>query len=228
MLKKKSFDLVELDSNVSVFNKAQWYRLMKWKDDKINTGIRNLDYAFESLSGFCTRLDLDDSVKNRVVDVYDECFEHGLLKGRSVEVLMGTCVYVGLRLEGVARTSSEVAEVCKITEKEILRTTRIICKELNIRLPLVSPKDFIPRFCNSLGVSDIVQTRALELVEDCEVAGLCNGPSPASICAVCLYVACLECSERRTQRDIGEVCGVTDVTIRNLLRKVKDKLDIIL
>ena len=57
---------------------------------------------------------------------------------------------------------------------------------------------------------------------------MCNGPSPASICAVCLYVACLECSERRTQRDIGEVCGVTDVTIRNLLKKVKDKLDVII
>ena len=227
-LKKVNFDLENLDGNVSVFNKAQWYRLMKWKEDALSTGNRNLDYAFDLLSKFCGKLEVDDSVRSRVVDVYDECFEHGLLRGRSVEVLMGTCVFVGLRLENVPRTSVEVSEVCKVPEKDIVRTARVVCRELGVRLPLLSPKDFAPRFCDSLGVSDIVRTRCFELLDDCEVAGLCNGPSPTSLCAVCLYVACLECDERRTQRDVGEVCGVTDVTIRNRLKQVKEKLDIII
>lgn len=228
MLEKKSFDLVDLDSNVSVFNKAQWYRLMKWKEVSEGSGNRNLDYAHELLGGFCVRLELDDGVRDKIFGVYDECFDKGLLKGRSVEVLLATCVFVGLRLEGAVRTSAEVAEVCKVSEKLILRNARVVCKELGVRLPLFSPKDFAPRFCDGLGVSDIVRTRVFELLDDCEVAGLCNGPSPASVCAVCLYVACLECGERRTQRDVGEVCGVSDVTIRNLLKKVKGSLDILI
>ena len=226
-LKKRSFDLEHLDGNVDVFNKAQWYRLMKWKEVVESSGNRNLDYAVDLIGQCCSRLDLDSNVRDECIDVYDGCVDAGVLTGRSIEGLVPATVYVGLRKLGVARTSAEVAEAGKITDKELLRTTRVICKELGIRLPLLSPKDFVPRFSESLGVSEDVVNRCYELLEDCEVAGLCNGPSPTSLCGVCLYISCLECGERRTQRDISEVCGVTEVTIRNNLKNVKSTLDLL-
>ena len=225
-LKKKSFDLENLEDNVNPFNKAQWYRLMKWKEVVESSGNRNLDYAVDLISQLCSRLDLDNTVVDECVDIYDRCVDEGVLTGRSIEGLVPATVYVGLRLEGVARTSAEVSEAGKVTDKELLRTTRVICKTLGVRLPLLSAKDFVPRFSDSLGVGDDVRVRCYELLEDCEVAGLCNGPSPTSLCGVCLYLACLECGERRTQRDVGEVCGVTEVTIRNNLRNVKRTLDL--
>ena len=226
-LKKKSFDLENLDENVDVFNKAQWYRLMKWRESVESSGKRNLDYAVDLISQLCSRLDLDDSVCDEAVDVYDACVDKGVLTGRSIEGLVPATVYVGLRKLNVARTSAEVSEAGKVTDKELLRTTRVVCKELGIRLPLISPKDFVPRFSEALEVSDDVVARCYELLDDCEVAGLCNGPSPTSLCGVCLYISCLECGERRTQRDVGEVCGVTEVTIRNNLRNVKSTLDLV-
>lgn len=225
-LKKKSFDLDNLDGNVDVFNKAQWYRLMKWREVVESSGNRNLDYAVDLIGRVCSALDLDDSVRDVCVDVYDDCLVKGVLTGRSIEGLVPAAVFVGLRMLGVARTSAEVSEAGKVTDKELLRTVRVVCKELDIRLPLLSPKDFVPRFGESLGVSEDVLSRCYDLLDDCEVAGLCNGPSPTSLCGVCLYIACLECGERRTQRDIGEICGVTEVTIRNNLRKVKSTLNL--
>lgn len=224
--KKKNFDLNNLEENVNPFNKAQWYRLMKWKEKVEGTGNRNLDYAFDLISGLCSRLDLSDNVRDKSIDVYDDCVDAGILTGRSIEGLVPATVYVALRLEKEVRTSAEVSEAGKVTDKELLRTTRVICKELSVRLPLVSPVDFVPRFSEALKVSDDVVNRCYELLEDCEVVGLCNGPSPTSLCGVCLYIACNECGERRTQRDVGEVVGVTDVTIRNNLKNVRKLLEL--
>lgn len=223
-VKLKKLDLDDVESNVNPFNKAQWYRLMKWKDARDGTGNRNLDYAFEKLSLFCGKLDLDDDTCEHVCDVYSDCISEGVLTGRSIELLMASALFVGLRLDGMVRTSSEVAEVCKVKDRDILRTSRVICKKLGVRLPLLTPNDFVPRFSEALGVGDDVVGRTYELLEDCEVAGLSNGPAPNSLCAVCLYVACVECGSRKTQRDIGEVCGVTEVTIRNHLKKLREVL----
>lgn len=225
-LKKKKFDLNKIEDNVNPFNKAQWYRLMKWKETVESTGNRNLDYAFDLIDTLCARLELSRGIRDKCEDIYDECVEKGILTGRSIEGLVPCSVYVALRLEGIARTSSEVAEAGKITDKELLRTTRVICQTLNIRLPLLYPKDFVPRFSKALDVSEEVVNRCYELLDDCDAVGLSNGPSPTSLCGVCLYIACNECDERRTQRDVGEVCGVTDVTIRNNLKNVRKVLEL--
>lgn len=225
--KLKKLDLSNIDGNVDVFNKAQWYRLMKWRDSvEASSGNRNVDYAFELISNYSVKLGLDESVRGRIYSVYSGSVDAGVLTGRSVEGIVGASVYVGLRLDGVVRTAEEVSEVCKVSYKELLRVSKLICKELDVRLPLLSPKDFVPRFCDSLGVGDDVMSKAYELLDDCEVVGLCNGPAPNSLAASCLYLACVDCGVRKTQRDIGEVCGVSEVTIRNNLRKIRKTLEL--
>lgn len=226
-IKLKNININNIEENINPFNKAQLYRLQKWKEEiNLKTGNRNLDYALNMINNYSTKLNLDQDTKNKIYEVYKESINKKLLSGRSIEYLVASSIYVGLRLDGVVRTSAEVSEICKIGEKELLRTSRVICKELGVKLPLLTPQDFVPRFSEALGVSKDVEDKVYSLLEDCEVVGLTNGPSPTSMCAVCLYIACNQCDERRTQRDIGDVCGITDVTIRNRLKKVKEVLDI--
>ncbi len=58
----------------------------------------------------------------------------------------------------------------------------------------------------------------------------CLPSGPTGIAAAALYVAALLNNEKRTQREVADVAGVTEVTIRNrykeLLKelKLKDKL----
>jgi transcription initiation factor TFIIB len=41
-----------------------------------------------------------------------------------------------------------------------------------------------------------------------------------------LYVAALEHQEKRTQREVADVAGVTEVTIRNRYKELLDELDL--
>jgi transcription initiation factor TFIIB len=44
------------------------------------------------------------------------------------------------------------------------------------------------------------------------------------VAAAALYVATLLCNERKTQREVADVAGVTEVTIRNRYKELIEKL----
>ena len=54
------------------------------------------------------------------------------------------------------------------------------------------------------------------------------GKDPMGIAATVLYIACLYTGEKRTQTDIAQAAGVTEVTLRNRYRDIKRlELDLI-
>jgi transcription initiation factor TFIIB len=44
------------------------------------------------------------------------------------------------------------------------------------------------------------------------------------LAAAALYIACLQSNEKRTQKDIAEAAGVTEVTVRNRYKTLKRQL----
>jgi transcription initiation factor TFIIB len=55
---------------------------------------------------------------------------------------------------------------------------------------------------------------------------LISGRGPTGVAAAAVYIAGLLKGERRTQKEVANVAGVTEVTIRNRYRELKKKLDI--
>ena len=56
--------------------------------------------------------------------------------------------------------------------------------------------------------------------------GLTIGRDPLGLAAAAIYVAAIMNDCRVTQRDISQVSGVTEVTIRNRYKELVDKLDL--
>ena len=46
------------------------------------------------------------------------------------------------------------------------------------------------------------------------------------IAAAAIYIASILCGDRRTQREVADVAGVTEVTIRNRYKELAEELDI--
>ena len=57
-------------------------------------------------------------------------------------------------------------------------------------------------------------------------AELTSGRGPTGIAAASLYVSALIHGEKRTQREVADVAGVTEVTIRNRYKELLDELDL--
>ena len=66
----------------------------------------------------------------------------------------------------------------------------------------------------------------MDILKEAAKRELTSGRGPTGIAAASLYIASVLCGERRTQREVSEVTGVTEVTIRNRYKELSEKLDI--
>jgi transcription initiation factor TFIIB len=208
--------------------RAQIYRLRKWQQRirVSNATERNLAFALTELDRVASRLTLPRNVREAAAVVYRKAVMKGLIRGRSIEGVSAASLYAACRQCGVPRTLDEVANAAKLNRKEIGRTYRFVARELGINLKPTTPIDYVPRFGSELGLSGEVQSKAIEVLKKAMDQELTSGRGPTGVSAAAIYIASVLLGERRTQREVADVAGVTEVTIRNRYKELAERLDI--
>ena len=209
-------------------NRAQLYRLRKWQRRvRISDGTeRNLAIALSALDRMASTLGLPRIVRETAAMIYRKAALKNLVRGRSIGGVTAAALYAACRQCLVPRTLDEISKLANISKKEIGRTYRYVSRELGLKLLPTSSEDYISRFCNELKLSSDTQAKTLEILKEATRRELTSGRGPTGIAAASLYIASVLCAERRTQREVAEVAGVTEVTIRNRYKELAEKLDI--
>lgn len=207
-------------------NRNKFFRLRKWQY-RISTAIeRNLKLALGELKRVSSFLKLPKSVEEESARIYTLAVQRGLVRGRSMESVVSGALYAACRRHEVPRTLDELSEASGIDKKEIGRTYRFITRELGIKILPSNPADYVARFSSSLNLTAETQSHAVEILERAQVNELTSGRGPTGIAAAALYVSALIHGEKRTQREVADVAGVTEVTIRNRYKELLDELDL--
>jgi len=213
-------DLFQLSNK----DRNKFFRLRKWQY-RISTAIeRNLKLALAELKRVSSFLKLPKSVEEDAAMVYTQAVQRGLVRGRSMESVVAGALYASCRRHEVPRTLDELSEASGIEKKEIGRTYRFVTRELGISIRPSNPADYIARFASSLKLYPESQSKAVEILEKAHHAELTSGRGPTGIAAASLYVSALLHGEKRTQREVADVAGVTEVTIRNRYKELLEKL----
>jgi len=211
---------------ISSKKQAQFYRMRKWhKRASISTSMeRNLAIALSELDRISSYLGLSDSIRESAALIYRKCVEKGLIRGRLIESVVAAVLYAICRDYGIPRTLDEIADIAGVEKKEIGRTYRFVMHELEMKVPLTDPRQYISRFVAALKLTGKVQEIAVKLLQKAIAKGLVSGRGPTGVAAAAVYIASAIVGERRTQKEVAEVAGVTEVTIRNRYRELKDEL----
>lgn len=207
-------------------NLHQIYRLRKWnKKLRVSgTGERNLALALTELDRESSTLGIPRNIREEAALIYRRAAKKNIVRGRSIDGMVAASVYTACRIWKVPRTLDEIAEVSKITKKRIGKYYRLLARELNIKLRPTSPADYVPRFASKLGLSGQTESKAIEIINECREKGLIVGREPTGVAAASLYIASMLFDEKKTQRDVAEVSGVTEVTIRNRYKELSKNL----
>lgn len=215
-------------NKLSTQSKAQMYRLIKWhKRATVSSSMqRNLSIALTELRRVASYLNIPETLVEAAALLYRKTVEKGLIRGRLIEAVVAAILYTVCRTYNVPRTLNEMAEASGLTKKEIGRTYRFLVRELRLDVPLTNPIHYIPRFAAELNLSGEVQEKGRQIIQKAIEQGLISGRGPTGVAAAAVYIAGLLHGERRTQKEVANVAGVTEVTIRNRYRELKKELKI--
>ena len=199
-------------------------RLKRWQKSLSTVMEKNLKIALGELRRLSSNLNLPESIEEEAGKIYSEAVQKNLVRGRSIESVVAGVVYAACRRQDIPRTLDEIAVSSGIEKKEVGRSYRYVTRELKIKILPSNPVDYISRFASVLGYGPQTQSRGIEILTQALSLELISGRGPIGIAAAALYIAGLLEGERRTQRDVSEVSGVTEVTIRNRYKEIILKL----
>ena len=211
---------------VAAKKRAQYYRLTKWHKRLIKSKDRNLSFAFSELQRLISYLTLSQAVHEKVAKLYEKAVERGLVRGRSTESIVAALLYTTCREEGAPRTLDEISKASGISKRDIGKTYRYIARKLDIRILPAKPQDYIPRFGSLLGLDEKVQVKAVKILDEATKFDVTSGKGPIGVAAAALYIAAVLEGKKKTQREVADTIGVTEVTIRNRYKEVVEKLGI--
>ena len=213
-------------AKISPKKQAQLYRIRKWhKRVSIATSMeRNLVIALAELDRVASSLGLPENIKESAALLYRKAVKEELIRGRLIESVVAAVIYAICRIQGIPRTLDEISKASGIEKKEIGRAYRFLKIELNLDVPLTNPSQYVPKFATALRLGGSVQEEAIKLINKSLRKGLISGRGPTGVAAAALYIASAMFGEKRTQKEVADVAGVTEVTIRNRYRELKKEL----
>ncbi len=187
---------------------------------------RNFRQAFSELDRLKAKLALNDAVIEKTAYIYRKALDKGLVRGRSIPGLVAASLYAACRNTETPRTLSDVATGINIKRKDVARCYRLLLRELDLKMPVVDPMKGVARIASVANLSEKTKRKAMEYLKEATRIEVSAGKDPMGLAAAALYLACVVVGENKTQKDIAQAAGVTEVTIRNRYKGLKEALHV--
>lgn len=206
--------------------RSQYFRIRKWQKRLLTSKDRNMSFAMSELQRLVSFLGLPKTLHEEVAKLYERALQRGLVRGRSIESIIAALVYSLSREYETPRTLTEISQASGIGKRELGRTYRYISRKLDIRILPAKAESYIPRFSSMLKLSDKTQMHAIKILRTAKEKDVISGKGPTGCAAAAIYIASVLEGERKTQREVADVVGVTEVTIRNRYKEMAEALNI--
>jgi transcription initiation factor TFIIB len=188
---------------------------------------KNLLQAFNELDLLKDKLSLPDASVQKAAYIYRKVQEKGLGRRRPIHTVLAAVIYIACREMEIPRTIKDISTNSNIKPNEISRLYRLLVFELDIRIPLVDPMKCITMISNKVNVSEKIKHHAMNIMNDDIIKSqISAGKNPLGLAASILYLSCLINNSSIKQTVFAQAAGVTEVTIRNLCKKLKSKLNL--
>lgn len=198
---------------------AKWNSRMTW--DK-----RNMLIATTELKRIASNLNLPSHVKKGAIRLYIEAFKKKLLRGRSINGMVAACLYFSCRKRKIPRTLQEILEETSVSAKNVRRCYRTIIRELNLKAPSTDPVSLVPRFIAELKLDVDAEKHTIKILKAYTKHFTISGKDPKGLCAGALYLVCKAQNRKISQKEIANLIGVTEVTLRSRYKEIINRLNI--
>jgi transcription initiation factor TFIIB len=187
---------------------------------------RNLRNAFFKLDILKDRLGLSNSIVEKSAYIYRKAQERGLVRGRTIPGVLAAAIYISCREMGISRTLKDIAAYSDVKFKEVAKSYRLLCIELDLKVPIIDPMKYIAKVANKANLSEKTKRQAAEIMNNVTKREISTGKNPMGLAASVLYMSSMKTGENITQGDLSDAAGVTEVTLRNRYKDLMNRLEL--
>jgi len=198
-------------------------RLRTWDNrSQVNkTYSRNLRQAFGELSRLKDKVSVSANVLEKAAYIYRKAMEKELIRGRSISAMIAASLYAACRDTETPRTLREIAYAGNVKRNDISRCYRLLYNELELEMPVIDPIQCIARISSKLKIPEKTKRYAAKVLKEAQERKESSGKDPMGLAASALYISCVKNGVSISQRHIAEAAGITEVTIRNRCKGLK-------
>ncbi|MHA1902817.1 MAG: transcription initiation factor IIB [Candidatus Thorarchaeota archaeon] len=213
---------------IAASNRAAIYRMRKWQIRTLvhSSQHRNLSIAMSEMDRLTSQLGVPHETKETAALIYRKALSKRLVRGRSIEGMVAASIYLSCRIHKIPRQLDEIVTEARVNRKELGQCVRLILRNVNIKVPIPSANDLMPRISADLCLDGKTVQTAMNIINKARVRGITAGKDPGGLAAAALYIAGIIEDDRRTQREIAEASNVTEVTVRNRYKDLAKSLEI--
>ena len=186
---------------------------------------RNLSIAMQFIRD---RGDLPPQIEQEAASLYRHSVGRGLVTGRSIRGVTAACVYIAAREAKIPRKIEDIGEafdmVSDVEVKELKRTIRLVARNLGAH-HITGPDEYFEKFHSDLALPPYVLGEARGVWGKVKHDLSWQGKKPSGIAGVVLYYASQNSTSPRTQSEVCAVSGISEVTLRGLLKILKQMVE---
>ncbi|KAL1407518.1 transcription initiation factor IIB [Vanrija albida] len=197
--------------------------------------------AFARIVDFCDKMQLPRSVMERAQHVYIIGNDAHVAKGKNDDAVIAACIIYACRAAGAERSFREVCKVTKVSKSELGRVFNLLRNAVmasNSQNGVAHPQGLssanqsaeglLGRFVNYLDLGNKLGKDAKDIAVAAVAKSAIDGRSPLSIAAGVLYFTCILHGRSTTSKEIADIAGVSESTIKLICKKVAEDLDLVI
>lgn len=208
--------------STSMIQNMRRLRIWDGQSQTSNNASKNLKTAFMELDKLKDKLTLSDAIIERAAHIYRKAVGKSLVRGRSISGVIGAAAYAACRDAGTPRTLNDVSDALNIKKKSVSKSYRMLLNELDLKMPVVDSVSCVSKIASKIGVDEKTKRHALSILKKATDSEVTAGKGPMGLAAAALYLACVKYDVKISQREISIASGITEVTIRNRSRTLRE------
>ena len=194
---------------------------------------RSLFHVYNMITTFCSKEDyaIPKKVQSTAKCVYQILSEHYSTRGAKRKGLIAACVYFACKLEECPRDPSVIAEMFDIRNKDIsngIRTFQAVSSGIDHPIfenneTSTTPKDYIGRFCTTLGIDEIQMVHLAEAMCDkIQTLEICEFYIPTTVAAGVLAYILSNLPSPPSIKRISELLDISTGTLSRCSKEIQE------
>ena len=212
-------------------------RILDYRTQLHSSTDRSLKKAFSELDFLRDKLALPDSVVEKTAYIYRKAQQRGMIRGRTVSAMLAAATYIACREIGVGKTLKDIAEGSNVKPKTLSQCYRTLLTELDIKTPMLDLMRCVAKVASRMQLNEMTSRQAMGIMHNAMKSEASTGKNPMGLAAAVLYISyhnnniknsaqrkSNDSDDKRTQTSFAQASGITDVTLRNTVRSLKNQL----